>query len=283
MAPIELFTEDKLQYRWFPAGPSGIVLRVKAANDAHIALSTQEEESNPFIEVFFGGWGNKKSVIRRDRTKPEVAEAETPEILSKDEFRGFWIRWDNNGNITAGREGEATPILSYDNPSPFPIRFVGVCTGWGASGSWVVDQPAATGAVWVQVSGSAIPAGACVGGHDNGEDLVVGRAAHEGGLIPGKVVPSHGVCYIPWGGGEHGKNDYEVLVGQGNWVPGAGSDIPPNAIPAGESEDGEPLFVGRAHHEGTLTVGKVQPSHGACYISYAGQELAFNEFEVLVV
>jgi hypothetical protein len=51
---------------------------------------------------------------------------------------------------------------------------------------------------------------------------------------------------------------------------------------AGESEDGESLFVGRVQHEGTVTVGKVQPSHGVCYISYAGQELGFNEFEVLV-
>lgn len=77
-------------------------------------------------------------------------------------------------------------------------------------------------------------------------------------------------------------------------------DIPPTALPgkrklliqwsfksillilAGETEDGEPLFVGRAQHEGTVTIGKVQPSHGVCYISYAGQELAFADFEVLV-
>lgn len=51
---------------------------------------------------------------------------------------------------------------------------------------------------------------------------------------------------------------------------------------AGESEDGEPLFVGRAQHEGTVTVGKIQPSHGVCYISYAGQELGFADYEVLV-
>lgn len=99
----------------------------------------------------------------------------------------------------------------------------------------------------------------------------------------GKVVPSHGVCYLPWGGGEHAKTEYEVLVGQGSWVPANGTEIPPNAVPAGESEDGEPLFVGRAQHEGTVTLGKVQPSHGTCYISYAGQELAFQEFEILVV
>lgn len=36
---------------------------------------------------------------------------------------------------------------------------------------------------------------------------------------------------VAWGGGEHGKTEYEVLVGSGGWVPGNGSNIPPNALP----------------------------------------------------
>lgn len=86
-------------------------------------------------------------------------------------------------------------------------------------------------AVWVPTSGTAIPDGAFIGGEDNGESLIVGRALHEGALIPGKVVASHGVCYVAWGGGEHGKPDYEVLVGSASWAPGRGSSIPPNALP----------------------------------------------------
>lgn len=90
------------------------------------------------------------------------------------------------------------------------------------------------------------------------------------------------MCYVAWGGGEHGKQDYEILVGgRGNWVAVSGKDIPASAMPAGESEDGEPLFVGRVKYEGTVTVGKVQPSHGTCYISYAGQEMGFTDYEVL--
>lgn len=63
--------------------------------------------------------------------------------------------------------------------------------------------------VWVDVSGSNVPAGAVVGGED-GEVQFIGRAQHEGALIPGKVVQSHGVCYVAWGGAEHGKPDYQV-------------------------------------------------------------------------
>lgn len=65
------------------------------------------------------------------------------------------------------------------------------------------------------------------------------------------------------------------------WVAVSGNEIPPNAFPGGETEDGEPLFIGRVQHEGTVTIGKVQPSHSCCYISYGGCELAFNDYEIL--
>ena len=125
----ELETQDKLEYTWFPAGSSGVVFRVKAPNDGHIALSTVEAESDPMLEVFLGGWKNSKSVIRKNRTKPDVVEADTPAILDGGEFRGFWIRWTDNF-ITVGREGEAAAFLSYENTDAFPVKFVGVCTGW---------------------------------------------------------------------------------------------------------------------------------------------------------
>jgi hypothetical protein len=120
------------------------------------------------------------------------------------------------------------------------------------------------------------------GGHDT-EDLYIGRARHEGALIPGKIIPSHGVCYVAWGGVEHGKNEYEVLTGcEVEWVHASGGQVPDRALPSGETEEGEPLFVGRTSHEGTMTVGKVQQSHGVCYIPYGGEELSFPDYEVLV-
>lgn len=45
---------------------------------------------------------------------------------------------------------------------------------------------------------------------------------------------SHGVCYVAWGGGEHGKDEFEVLMGSGNWVAVSGGEIPSNALPAGK-------------------------------------------------
>ncbi|XP_066587914.1 uncharacterized protein [Prorops nasuta] len=291
---ISLSTEDKLQYNFYPTNSGQIQFRVKAPNDAHIALTNGPQEAEPIYEVFIGGWGNSKSVIRKNKTKPEVAEVDTPGILSGDEFRGFWIRW-SDGAITVGKEGESSSFMSYADPALFRVSYFGICTGWGASGEWLIEDPNVapsaplevqglqTGSYcWCDASGGMVPPGAVEGGRDD-EPLFVGRAHHEGALLPGKVKPGHCVCYVSWGGAEHGKTDYQVLCGcNPAWIPVEGGNIPPNAIPAGESEDGETLFVGRVNHEGTLTIGKVQPSHQVLYIPFAGEEIPIASYEIMV-
>lgn len=45
-----------------------------------------------------------------------------------------------------------------------------------------------------------------------GTSLYVARATHDGGLVPGRLQPEHGCCYICAWGKEHKHKDYEVLV-----------------------------------------------------------------------
>ncbi|XP_044734516.1 uncharacterized protein LOC123296873 isoform X3 [Chrysoperla carnea] len=295
MTNIDLETEDKLEYNFYPVTSGSLTFKIRAPHDAHVALTSGPAESDPMYEIFIGGWNNTKSVIRKNRTKPDVAEAETPDVLNGEEFRGFWIRW-SGGTIEAGHEGDSSPFLSYTDPEPAAIGYFGLCTGWGASGTWKVDaQPSApsapapsgggSGAVcWVPAKSGEVPPTAVQGGQDNGEPLYVARAPHEGALIPGKLVASHGVAYVAWGGAEHGKEEYEVLCDCAcSWVPASGGQVPEGAVPGGQTEDGEPLFVGRVEHNGSLTVGKVQSSHSVLYIPYGGEELGFSDYEVLVV
>lgn len=91
------------------------------------------------VEVFLGGWKNTKSVIRKNRNKPDVVEVDTPGILNAGEFRGFWIRWTHDGIITVGREDEAAAFMSWEDPDRVPFQYVGVCTGWGATGCWQIE------------------------------------------------------------------------------------------------------------------------------------------------
>ncbi|XP_059486867.1 uncharacterized protein LOC132203249 isoform X1 [Neocloeon triangulifer] len=432
----ELHTEDSNDYEFNEVSTtsSKCVLRfkVKAAHDAHVCLSsTEEQDATPFLEVFIGGWDNSKCAIRRDRAKPDRAEAETPDVLSADEFRGFWISWDSEGKIEVGREGEEEAFLSYVEPEPFEITHYGVRTAWGANGDWEIEkdkfttldgapyllataprivkggsllfsvraphdahvtltsgpadggnqyevfvggwknskcalrknktkpdlvvvetpnildsgrfrnfkltwnkglitlqdengavifehqdvetipithfgvrtswgargdwklgahskdlEPAETPgeACWVAATNGEVPEGAVCGGTDLECDLMIARAVHEGELLPGKFVPAHGVTYVSWNGAEHAKEEYEMLCGcKPVWFQiNQGDTIPENALPGGRTAEGETLFIGRVPHEGTVTVGKVHPSHGTCYIPYAGQELGFPDFEVLV-
>uniref|UniRef100_A0A6P4EDI8 C3 and PZP-like alpha-2-macroglobulin domain-containing protein 8 isoform X1 n=1 Tax=Drosophila rhopaloa TaxID=1041015 RepID=A0A6P4EDI8_DRORH len=136
--PIEINTPDKLEYQFFPARGGLFTFKVRSPKDAHLALTPAPEDTGPIYEIFLGGWENTKSVIRKNRQKPEVAQVRTPGILNANEFRGFWVRWYDNV-ITVGREGTAAALLSYDAGSLFPVKFVGICTGWGASGSWQLD------------------------------------------------------------------------------------------------------------------------------------------------
>lgn len=268
---------------------------MRANNDAHVALTTSAAECEPMYEIFIGGWGNQKSVIRKNRNKPDVAEVPTPGILNGGEFRTFWVRWDNR-TISCGCENNAQPFISWTDDESIPIRYVGVCTGWGATGSWIINQGAplpgyaggfgsnTCSSCWVAASGGNVPPRAFVGGEDNGgEYLYVVRCNFQGGLVPGKLVASHGTAYVAWGGNENAVSDYEVLCDfSGRWVACSGGNIPPNALPGGQSEDGEPLYVGRVIHEGTLTIGKVQQSHSCCYIPYGGQEHSYPQYEILV-
>ena len=290
MAPIELATEDRLEYTFFPNSSGYLQFRVRAPNDAHLALTSSASESDPMYEIFIGGWGNTKSVIRKNRTKPDVAEANTPGFLHDGEFRGFWVRWQD-GTVTVGREGDYRPFLTYSDSEYVPIEYVGFCTGWGATGSWLIEEPSdrqssgggAASACWVAASGGNVPPTAFPGGEDNGEPIFVIRSQFNGALVPGKLLASHGTAYIPWGGTENAVGEYEVLCDfRGTWVANSGGTVPPRAVPGGQSEDGEPLYVGRVLHEGCLTVGKVQPSHGVCYIPFGGQELGFGDYEILV-
>lgn len=66
-----------------------------------------------------------------------------------------------------------------------------------------------------------------------------------------------------------------------HWVSAANGYVPPSALKTGVTSDGEPLYIGRGYYHGSLTPGKIHPSHGCLYIPYAGSEHCISEYEVL--
>ncbi|XP_076655772.1 uncharacterized protein LOC143360631 [Halictus rubicundus] len=143
-----------------------------------------------------------------------------------------------------------------------------------------------SGCKWVSKSVSArVPDKAVVGGCDiDGSTIYVGRAFHEGDMIPAKVIPDKDVAYVCHNGEEHAKYDYEVLCpAEFGWEFAHNGNVPANAVEAGHTESGETLYVGRTFHNGSQTVGKIQPSHNCLYIAFDGEELSFKDYEVLVL
>lgn len=127
------------------------------------------------------------------------------------------------------------------------------------------------------------PAGVYAGNDQDGSPIYVGRAYHEGDQLPAKVIPSKQAAYVSHNGMEIFKTHFEVLTGSGfTWVGSGNGHVPAGAVLAGNTSTGEPLYIGRTHHEGSLTPGKIHRSHGCLYIPFGGAEQSFLSYEVLI-
>ncbi|XP_055845961.1 uncharacterized protein LOC129911950 [Episyrphus balteatus] len=137
---------------------------------------------------------------------------------------------------------------------------------------------------WIDATPGNIPRGAVIAGADfDGDTIYVGRLRHGGDLLPAKVIPSKDGAYVCFGGEEVKSDTFQMLVGAGfAWATCNGGNVVPNAVPSGNTSDGETLYIGRGHHNGSLSVGKVHPSHGCLYLPYGGEEVKLDHYEVLV-
>ncbi|XP_013188665.1 uncharacterized protein LOC106133478 isoform X2 [Amyelois transitella] len=234
---------------------------------------------------------DQRSWIKRPHK--DFVVKDTPNLLTQEEFRSFWILW-NTEMISVGRIGESEPFIIYKNLE-IQINYV---TFSGKDGvrhvNWRIELPPEFPKLkqksiiggeptWV-AAGGQLPPGAIIGGYENGALYII-RATHRNALTPGKFVPSEGVAYVSWGSDAHEKEDFEVLVGYNfTWVPTSRGQIPVGAVVGGhtESHEREKLYVGCVRHGDHIIPGKVQPSHRVCYVAYKGKEIAHPNYEILV-
>ncbi|XP_052859693.1 uncharacterized protein LOC128266943 [Anopheles cruzii] len=129
-----------------------------------------------------------------------------------------------------------------------------------------------------------IPQNAILAGHDtDGSPLYVGRAIYKDDQLPGKVAANRHLAYVSYGGREHTKSSFEVLVnGNVSWVRSGFGEVPRNAIVGGRTTSDEPMYIGRANYQGSLTPGKISQRDRALYIAYGGREIYIRNYEVLV-
>jgi len=135
---------------------------------------------------------------------------------------------------------------------------------------------------WMPVKNGVIPKGVNPCGHERNEDIFVARVLHEGDLIPGKAFESRQIIHFSVEGKDFHKSDFEVFVGPGSWVETTQDNIPPNAVAAGKTKEGEKIYIGRVSYSDQLMFGKVMPSKKACFFAYDGVEKSSETFEIFV-
>ncbi|XP_030022500.2 uncharacterized protein LOC115441739 [Manduca sexta] len=113
----------------------------------------------------------------------------------------YIIRANHRGSFTPGKfvPSEGCGYLAWGGEAHEKTEFEVLC-GYNCE--------------WVATGDDRIPVGAVEGGYSEvrREVLYVGRALYYGHIIPGKVQPSHRVCYIPFNGKEIAVKNFEVLT-----------------------------------------------------------------------
>jgi Protein of unknown function (DUF3421) len=144
---------------------------------------------------------------------------------------------------------------------------------------------------WVSVKlKDKIPSYAVEGGCDsNNKDLYVARFWIDGEVIVGKIIGSSGaVSLVDFISGPHRNKEIKVkkcqiLTGTGfRWEASENADLPNGAVQTGETENGEPIFVGRGTVKDCLTPGKVVPSKDCVFIGSVGCFCRVHCYEMLI-
>ncbi|XP_076249632.1 C3 and PZP-like alpha-2-macroglobulin domain-containing protein 8 [Calliopsis andreniformis] len=285
-----ILTPNSTEYRYFPVTKSRVNLKIQAAHDARISLRNHLGADSDVYEIIIGGWGNKISAIKKNGEEPVVAEAETKDILYPHGNCNFLIQWSCDGLLSFKHQNNEC-IMSYKDKNPFIINYIGVSTVCGATGEFLIEESQYTSLAirqqlldtcnfWEDYNESfGLPQNAVMVSEDG---LYIGRAHHRDSFTPGGI--RNNICTIVWDGASHDKKEFQVLCGKSiSWVKSWEGSVPLNALPAGETEDGHALFIGRVLHEGIYYVGKVQPNHQVCYIPINGREEPYKDYETLII
>lgn len=138
----------------FVAQGRQMAFNVQAKNDAHVTLArVKHNASVDAYEIVIGGWANTRStVIRRCPQPCPTAEAGGWWVggpagqLNESSHLPFWASWAFNvsgGGLTVrvgtGYVVRQDEFMSWYDPDPYDVNFVGISTGWEANGSWIFE------------------------------------------------------------------------------------------------------------------------------------------------
>ncbi|CAH1398277.1 unnamed protein product [Nezara viridula] len=131
-----LSTAEEFRYEFIPAprNREASVFEVRAGRGLHIALSEVQNISQRMYQVVIGDLDNSVSWIGRGKHGYSVhlMTKSTPQILSSDESRTFWMSWDR-GVLSFGKGPQIhdSVILKWRMEKKMKVNFLGFATTWG--------------------------------------------------------------------------------------------------------------------------------------------------------
>ncbi|XP_039290851.1 LOW QUALITY PROTEIN: C3 and PZP-like alpha-2-macroglobulin domain-containing protein 8 [Nilaparvata lugens] len=133
---LMISTENNFQYEFLqaPRNRQNIVFEIRAGGSVHIALSDIQGVSDVSYVIVIGGSDNRLSWVTRGKHGygRRLQSWSTPEILSEEESRTFWLSWES-GTLKMGRGHIPyfNVFLQFKYAPKMRINFLGFATEWG--------------------------------------------------------------------------------------------------------------------------------------------------------
>ncbi|XP_071443251.1 C3 and PZP-like alpha-2-macroglobulin domain-containing protein 8 [Hetaerina americana] len=216
---VLISSPDTFRFEWVgaPRSREGVVFEARAGAGIHIALSDVREASPNMYRVALGDADNTVSWIGRGSHAIGVhlASAQTPRILSSEDFRTFWMTWEQRSGrleVGTGHAFHNGTILTVKTDPTLRVRQLGFASDWGLPAEFRVwnfnDEAGFSQVLHLDVPKSVVP------GTEQGSLFVAGglflpphRDTSRASAVP-QDEDEEGV--IPaWGGGTTGGGEEE--------------------------------------------------------------------------
>ncbi|VVC87890.1 unnamed protein product [Leptidea sinapis] len=184
---VEVTTSDQLGLATYELSTSSLLFYLKTSEHGVIFLSETSNGYEYKININIDGYTWFESADNFD----ELNRKHTPDLLSQDEYKKFWMAWYIPPKTTNHHLETSIDYPIFDSGKP----------------------------MWKEAS-HQLPINAVIGGYEN-EILYIIRSELRGSLTPGKFVPSLGIGFMPWGGTCHETANFSItdsdVVCEGCW------------------------------------------------------------------
>lgn len=98
---------------------------VKGDHDAHVLLSptNNQTDKDPVYEIVLGGAGNTAAEIRKGHKAKGERAVMIKDLVSRNDWKAYWIRIIDDGTILVGKKEEDLPFLHWKDPKPLTIKY----------------------------------------------------------------------------------------------------------------------------------------------------------------